>query len=77
MKKTKNKAMFNLFGSLIVLVLIGLTVTVVMVVRSRNGSYTVPAGSVVYDEENEYIPIDENATLYQNCLLYTSDAADE
>lgn len=65
MKKTKNKAMFNLFGSLIVLVLIGLTVTVVMVVRSRNGSYTVPAGSVVYDEENEYIPIDENATLYQ------------
>lgn len=77
MKKVKNKAMFNLFGSLIVLVLIGLTVTVVMVVRSRNGSYTVPAGSVVYDEENEYIPIEEDATLYQksdeNYYLKTAD----
>lgn len=67
MKRTvkKNTASYNIFGALIVLVIIALTVTVVMVVRSRSGSYTIPAGSTVYDENNEYIPIDEEASLYQ------------
>ena len=67
MKRTekKNTATFNIFGALIVLVLICLTLTVVMVVRSKSSSYTIAAGSTVYDEENEYIPIEEDATLYQ------------
>ncbi len=61
----KNTADFNIFGALVVLIVIGLTLTVVMVVRSRSGSYTVAAGSTVYDEDNEYVPIEEDATLYQ------------
>ncbi|MCI5620138.1 MAG: hypothetical protein MR355_01015 [Lachnospiraceae bacterium] len=63
--ETKNTATFNIFGLLIVMIIVCLTVTVVMVVRSRSGSYTVAAGSTVYDEENEYIPVEKDATLYQ------------
>ena len=61
----KNTVEFNIFGSIIVLMLIALTMAVVVVVKNQNSSYAVAAGSCVYDIDNEYIPIEEDATLYQ------------
>ena len=48
----KNTAEFNIFGSIIVLMLIALTMTVVVVVKNQNASYAVAAGSCVYDIDN-------------------------
>ena len=59
----KNTAEFNIFGSIIVLILIALTITVVAVVKNQTGTYAVSAGSCVYDIDKEYIPIEEEATL--------------
>lgn len=75
----KNTAEFNVFGSIIVLILIALTVSVVFVIRNQSGSYKVPAGSTVYDVDNEYIPIDEEAKLYQksNGIYYLKTADKE
>ncbi len=61
----KNTAEFNIFGSIIVLILITLTISVVAVVKKQSKSYSVPAGSCVYDIDNEYISIEEEATIYQ------------
>lgn len=75
----KNTAEFNIFGSIIVLILIALTVSVVAVIRNQSGSYEVPAGSCVYDIDNEYIPLDEKATLYKksNGVYYLKTADKE
>lgn len=75
----KNTAEFNIFGSIIVLILIALTISVVVVIKNQSGSYIVPAGSCVYDVDNEYIPIDEEATLYQksNGVYYLKTANKE
>ncbi len=59
----KNTISFNIFGALIVLGLIALTVSVVMVIRSRTGSETIAASSVVYNDENEYILLDKDGKL--------------
>ena len=61
----KNTAEFNIFGAVIVLILIGLTIFVVSVIRSKEDSYVVPVGSTVYDENNEYILIEDDAKLYK------------
>lgn len=75
----KNTAEFNIFGSIIVLILIALTITVVAVVKNQTGTYAVSAGSCVYDIDNEYIPIEEEATLYQkgNGVYYLKTADKE
>ena len=67
MKRTerKNTAEYNVFGAIIVLILIALTFFVVSVIRSKNSSYIVTAGSTVYNVENEYILIEEDAKLYK------------
>lgn len=65
MLQRKNTLYFNIFGSIIGTMLIALTVTVVVVVKNQAGAYTVPAGSTVYDIDNEYIPIEEEATIFQ------------
>ncbi len=65
MLQRKNTLYFNIFGSIIGVMLIALTVTVVVVIRNQAGSYVIPAGSTVYDIDNEYIPIVEDATIYQ------------
>ena len=75
----KNTAEFNIFGSIIVLILLALTISVVVVIKNQTGSYTVAAGSTVYDIDNEYIPITEEATLYQksNGVYYLKTADKE
>lgn len=75
----KNTAIYNIFGALIVLVLISLTVTVVIVMRTRSGTYTIAAGSTVYDVDNEYIPLEKDAKLYQKSddIYYLKTADDE
>ena len=79
MFQRKNTLYFNIFGSIIGIMLIALTVTVVVVVKNQSGAYTVPAGSTVYDIDNEYIPITEEATLYQksNGVFYLKTADKE
>ena len=76
-KEKKNTAIYNIFGALIVLALVGLTVVVVNVLRDREESYIVPAGSTVYDVDNEYIPLEADAKVYKksdnNYYLKTSD----
>ncbi len=75
----KNTAEFNIFGSIIVLILIVLTISVVVVVRNQSETYLVSAGSTVYDVDNEYIPLEEEATLYQksNGIYYLKTADKE
>ncbi|MBR3807702.1 MAG: hypothetical protein IKJ15_04950 [Lachnospiraceae bacterium] len=73
----KNTIEYNIFGSIIAMMLISLTVSVVVVVKNKSASYIVPAGSTVYDVDNEYIPVEEDATIYQKktgvYYLKTSD----
>ena len=73
----KNTIEYNIFGSIIAMMLIALTVSVVVVVKNKSASYIVPAGSTVYDVDNEYIPVEEDATIYQKktgvYYLKTSD----
>ena len=73
----KNTGIYNIFGALIVLTLVGLSIVVVNVIKNKNSTYTIPAGSTVYDVNNEYIPLEEDGKLYWkvdgNCYLKTSD----
>lgn len=73
----KNTGIYNIFGALIVLALVGLTIVVINVLKNRSDSYVIPAGSTVYDVNNEYIPLDEEAKLYKkadgNYYLKTAD----
>ena len=61
----KNTGIYNIFGALIVLALVGLTIVVINVLKNRSDSYVIPAGSTVYDVNNEYIPLEEDAKLYK------------
>ena len=72
----KNTMEFNIFGSIIVSMLLALTVSVVVVVKNKSDSYVIPAGSTVYDVDNEYIPVEKDATLYQkkNGVYYLKTA---
>ena len=65
MLQRKNTLYFNIFGSIIGVMLIALTVAVVVVIKNQAGAFVVPAGSTVYDVDNEYIPILDDATIYQ------------
>lgn len=73
----KNTGIYNIFGALIVLALVGLTIVVINVLKNRSDSYVIPAGSTVYDVNNEYIPLEEDAKLYKKAdgdfYLKTSD----
>ena len=73
----KNTGIYNIFGALIVLALVGLSIVVVNVLKNKNDTYVIPAGSTVYDINNEYIPLDNDAKLYMkadgNCYLKTTD----
>ena len=73
----KNTAIYNIFGALIVLTLVGLSVVVVNVLKNKEETYVIPAGSTVYDINNEYIPLEDDAEVYWKsdgyCYLKTSD----
>ena len=73
----KNTGIYNIFGALIVLGLVGLSIVVVNVFKNKEDTYVVPAGSTVYDINNEYIPLEDDAKIYWkadgNCYLKTSD----
>ena len=49
----KNTGIYNIFGALIVLALVGLSIVVVNVLKNKNDTYVIPAGSTVYDINNE------------------------
>ena len=51
----KNIMFFNLFGILIVLAVAGLTLAVIWVIRSDSSVYAVPAGSIVFDEQDNLV----------------------
>ena len=73
----KNTGIYNIFGALIVLGLVGLSIIVVNVLKNKEDSYVIPAGSTVYDINNEYIPLEDDAEVYWkadgNCYLKTVD----
>ena len=73
----KNTGIYNIFGALFVLALVGLSIVVVNVLKNREDTYVVPAGSTVYDINNEYIPLEDDAKVYWkadgNCYLKTAD----
>jgi len=52
---TKNKMTFNAFAVMIAAMLVVFTIAVVAVIRGRNESYPVSAGSTVYTEDYEYV----------------------
>lgn len=59
----KNTVSYNIFGALVVLALVGLSISVFVVIKNRAHQFVVPAGSCVYDMDNQYIPVDAEATL--------------
>lgn len=59
----KNTISFNVFGALILLGVIALTVSVVAVVRSRTGTETIAPSSVVYNDANEYVSLEKEGKL--------------
>lgn len=73
----KNTGIYNIFGALIVLALVGLSIVVVNVLKNKQETYVIPAGSTVYDINNEYIPLEDDAEVYWkadgNCYLKTAD----
>ena len=73
----KNTGIYNIFGALIVLGLVGLSIIVVNVLKNKEDTYVIPAGSTVYDINNEYIPLEDDAEVYWkadgNCYLKTVD----
>ena len=79
MKRTvkKNTGIYNIFGALIVLGLVGLSFVVFNVLKNKEDTYVIPAGSTVYDINNEYIPLEDDAEVYWkadgNCYLKTTD----
>lgn len=73
----KNGAIYNIFGALIVVMIIVFSIVVVHVVRNRQDAYIVTAGSTLYDEDNNYVPVEEEASLFKKadgkCYLKTKD----
>lgn len=51
----RNTVSFNIFGILIAVILIALSISVVAVVRRASADYEIPQSSTVYTEDNEYV----------------------
>ena len=49
----KNTGIYNIFGALFVLALVGLSIVVVNVLKNKEDTYVIPAGSTDYDINNE------------------------